>query len=752
MVEILTLNEDSQGQSIKSSSKKNRMPMCRLITPNETILFGNKKLKNIGTQPTLTCEMVDEFSENQVLVTIEKNLWYPEYAEYRQKIIDKCKVEGKIPVKQCESRDYISKNLLIGTDTDPFDTKNATHFRTRYIANLIDKLYPKVKDEKGNKNRFHARAVHYKLLSENIGIPTFTKYDGWQISKYVGSQKQWDNLKEGLTEARNAGLIPFDMMVDRRVPFEIKPSNYVVGKSRPDIFEPTINLDLKLNEDFDLDVEAPQIIFFSEKSEMGYILDELTKKYANLAHFLSRGQISSSNAYELYQFIKKNGKNAIILTLTDYDSSGLNIAQSLSRKLQYHVQSDKSANKPKITIHQFAISPKDAQEFEKKGIEMGIKLYKGGDEKTAKKIYELAALDLLAHDEQISITDWFDKKLKQIVKHDPDCLECTTLISHKQIEQKREQEEAKLKAEIEQSLNSNLETHPITEKIADELRLTSKANGRFDLDDYLDSLDHYITSLPSYKVLKSSVEATEFLPEDIIQDKLEYVDENSIKKDALLWAGETYRDATERLLKFKTDTKDIIKFADPEEQLKKETEQKLDLNLSLTESDDELAEAILKILDVNDRLESYHVIASILNNDEKKPRNLYYGTGSQLSRVIKQLKHEGKISFLPVQIDQRKKGWYLGKIEIPIYEPSLEIPKFDSVQERNAWELKHYGSKKARKETLMNEAVKMYQSKNPETNKLWTLEEVGEILGGYGQTAVYKLLIEAGIETKRPRI
>lgn len=119
---------------------------------------------------------------------------------------------------------------------------------------------------------------------------------------------------------------------------------------------------------------------------------------------------------------------------------------------------------------------------------------------------------------------------------------------------------------------------------------------------------------------------------------------------------------------------------------------------------------------------------------------------------MKHLKHEGKISFLPVQIDQRKKGWYLGKITIPVYESSIEIPKFDSVRERNAWELKHYGSKKARKEILMNEAVKMYRSKNPETNKIWTLEDIGERLGGYGQTAVYKLLIEAGIETKRPRI
>ena len=748
-------NEIKIDQPMKIPSKKKSLKKCRLINSNETIFFGKKKIKNIGKQPTIACEITDEFTENQVLVTLEKQLWYPNYSKMREEIINQCKIKGEIPIKQCESRDYISENLLIGTDTDSFDTKNATHFRTRYIANLIDKLYPKNKDENGNFiNRFHARAVHYKLLSENIGFPTFTKHNGWQLSKYVGSSTQWDNLKEGLTESRNAGLIPFDMMVDRRVPFEVKPSSYVVSKARQDIFEPSMNLDLKLNEDFSLDIEVPQIILYSEKSEMGYVLEKLAEKYANIGYFLGRGQISTSNASELYQFIKKHGENAIILALNDFDNSGLNISQSLARKLQYHVQRDKSENKPKITVHQFAISPKDAEEFEKKGIEMGIKVYKGGDEKTAKKIYELAALDILAYDEGISITDWFDKELRKIIKHDPDCLECSTLISHDQIKQKREQEEAKLKTEIEQSLNSNLETHPITEKIVDELRLTSKANGSFDLDDYLDSLNHYITSLPSYKILKSSVEATEFQPDDIIKDTLDFVDEQTIKNEFLLWYEEndSYKKATERLLKFKTETKDIIKFADPEEQRKKETEQKLDLHLSHTESDEELAEAILNILDPNDRVESYHVIATILNKDEEKPRNLYVGQGGQLSRVMKQLKHSGKISFLPFEVNQRKKGWYLGKITIPIYESSLKIPKFGSVQERNAWELKHYGSKKARKEILMNEAVKMYKSKNPETNKIWTLEEIGEKLGGYGQTAVYKLLRESGIDTKRPKI
>lgn len=159
----------------------------------------------------------------------------------------------------------------------------------------------------------------------------------------------------------------------------------------------------------------------------------------------------------------------------------------------------------------------------------------------------------------------------------------------------------------------------------------------------------------------------------------------------------------------------------------------------------------LNILDHDDRIESYHVIAAILNEDSDTPRNLYVGQGGQLSRVMKELKQDGTISYLPVKVDNRKQGWYLGDIKIPTYEPSISLPKFKSVKNRNSWELDHYDSKKARKEFLTKEAVKMYRSKNPKTNKLWTLDEIGDKLGSYKSNAIYKILREAGVDTKRPK-
>ena len=259
---IIMVELTPQNESFQSSSKIRRMPQCRLIQSRDSIMFGKKKLKNIGKEPTVACELTNEFSEQKVLEKVQSELWYPQYSDFRQEIIKKCKIEGKIPIKQCESRDYISKNLLIGTDTDPFDTQNSTHFRTRYIGNLVDKIYPKTKDKDGNfTQRFHARNMHYRMLSENIGIPTFIKGEGWQISRYSGSEKQWNNLKEGLVEARNAGLIPFGLMRDARVRFEIRPPDYTVRKARDDVFQPNINLDLNLNQDFDLEVDGGH--FFS---------------------------------------------------------------------------------------------------------------------------------------------------------------------------------------------------------------------------------------------------------------------------------------------------------------------------------------------------------------------------------------------------------------------------------------------------------------------------------------------------------
>ncbi|MCK5342628.1 MAG: hypothetical protein KAR20_04445, partial [Candidatus Heimdallarchaeota archaeon] len=369
-------------------------------------------------------------------------------------------------------------------------------------------------------------------------------------------------------------------------------------------------------------------------------------------------------------------------------------------------------------------------------------------------IYELAALDLLAHDEQISIIEWFDKELRKIVQHDPDCLECSTLISHKQIKQKREQEETKLKSQIETSLNAQLETHPLTEKIVDGLRLTSKATGSFDLDEYLESLNHYITSLPSYKILKASVEQTDFIPEDIILDTLDFVDDQAMKEESLLWEGENdnYKQATERLMRFKTETKDIIRFADPGEQRKKVEEQKLDLNLKFSESDEELAEAILNVLDAHDKQDSQHTIIAVLNNDPNKQRRLYVGHQGQFGRIIKQLTKEGKITYLPVKVGERERGYYKSKIQIPELRPIIERPEFNNRQSRTDWELDQYQTKVEVKKALIKEAARLFQSKNPDTGKFWRLDEIGKVLGGYSPTPVFNWLRKAGVDTRSVRL
>ena len=85
-------------------------------------------------------------------------------------------------------------------------------------------LYPQTKDKDDNFTQpFHSRNVHYRMLSENLAMPVYEKGVGWQLGKYQGASKDWENLKEALVEGRNAELIAFGQMVDRRVPIEIKP-------------------------------------------------------------------------------------------------------------------------------------------------------------------------------------------------------------------------------------------------------------------------------------------------------------------------------------------------------------------------------------------------------------------------------------------------------------------------------------------------------------------------------------------------
>ena len=56
-------NEEKMNRPMIIPSKKIKAKMCHLIAPNETIKVGTKKLKNIGSQPTLACEITDEFTE-----------------------------------------------------------------------------------------------------------------------------------------------------------------------------------------------------------------------------------------------------------------------------------------------------------------------------------------------------------------------------------------------------------------------------------------------------------------------------------------------------------------------------------------------------------------------------------------------------------------------------------------------------------------------------------------------------------------
>ena len=108
----------------------------------------------------------------------------------------------------------------------------------------------------------------------------------------------------------------------------------------------------------------------------------------------------------------------------------------------------------------------------------------------------------------------------------------------------------------------------MTQEINKNLRLTPKSDGSYDLDEYLENLNILITQLPSYKVLKNSVEQTTYIPEDVIKETLDYIDENKIRDQSLLWNDEndSYQNATERLLKFKLETKNLIKMADADQE------------------------------------------------------------------------------------------------------------------------------------------------------------------------------------------
>ena len=73
---------------------------------------------------------------------------------------------------------------------------------------------------------------------------------------------------------------------------------------------------------------------------------------------------------------------------------------------------------------------------------------------------------------------------------------------------------------------------------------------------------------------------------------------------------------------------------------------------------------------------------------------------------MKKLTEEGKITYLPVKVGVRERGYYKGKIEVQKFTPLIERPIFKNRQERTQWELTQYKTKEKAKKADAESKIK----------------------------------------------
>lgn len=192
--------------------------------------------------------------------------------------------------------------------------------------------FAKVWNEYGGEG-YHLRRLHYKIIGQA------TKPDG---KSYQNTEKDWDFLSAGSTNARHLGLVRYGDFVDRRNP---PPKVVVEYNDDPlcsihgGICRPTIEglLPTKWSECNLMQLRKYRLEVWAEKSTMDDILIPLCQRY-KIFFISGAGFESLTHINALLYRIQRYIKPCRIFYISDYDNAGQNMPRQVSRQLQYRIE------------------------------------------------------------------------------------------------------------------------------------------------------------------------------------------------------------------------------------------------------------------------------------------------------------------------------------------------------------------------------------------------------------------------------
>ena len=187
----------------------------------------------------------------------------------------------------------------------------------------------------GNR-KIHLRALHYLFVS----AADVTRPDG---APYRNVDADWIWLEQHAAKAaRFLGMIPFEQIVDARNSEPvIRPA--ASRSLLPPQAHISVGLEVTVPDAVDLEpwvyvdpFEVPQpfkLTFYGEKTSLEEILDPIAARVgADL--FLPSGEISDSMLHRMAAAGAADGRPMVVLSFSDCDPSGWQMAISISRKLQ----------------------------------------------------------------------------------------------------------------------------------------------------------------------------------------------------------------------------------------------------------------------------------------------------------------------------------------------------------------------------------------------------------------------------------
>lgn len=494
---------ESAKEIRKQAKKKGKDPDKATVDVN---LAGEGK-KNVGDKTCGYFDMPTQFSyEEAVRSKVQPMVEKWDMAEWRRRLV---------ALKKKPKEMYVLSQ-------DPFDTKDWASFPTRYIASLIYHIYPDKVDPKTGvvkETHFHLRQVHYHLLQAGYCFPVKKKGDPtWELIPYDGKDTMSGQLETYLKRARYARLIPLSKQVDMRTTSKVEPRKMNLERSIPKDEFQFMGLTFKLSsgDNLKVKIETPVIVFFTEKSEITHVLEELAERYY-VAYFVGQGYSSPSNTRDIYNYIKAHGKTGIILTLTDYDKFGQQIAHTVARHIQYNVQSDPDeAEAPNIVVYPFKITKEDADIFTKLGLAMGVK--ESTEEVKGKKItsysmfYELIALEMLAVFYGKSLEDYLEGELQRMFFYDVDPKK-SWLVKRDTYQEYFRTQKDRMYDELTVALKEEAKVEGVKEALEEQdgLKLTPSTSYR----DFEDMVRQRMKEMEGFKLLRNTLAKFKFYPDHL---------------------------------------------------------------------------------------------------------------------------------------------------------------------------------------------------------------------------------------------